>query len=114
MHIFDTEIPLRGDKAKFYKYLKIEESHMILDAEWSPKLEKLLLKTPSLDELPYENLSFYSTLFNSLSLPHIVDVFGALLLEKRVLLVSDNDQNLLPTILAIKSFLFPFIGQNVF
>ena len=43
-YLFDSEIPLRGEKANFYKFLSQEESHTIMDADWNPKLDKLMLR----------------------------------------------------------------------
>jgi hypothetical protein len=81
--MFKTEIPLRGEKANFYKFLhqNQEECHNIMDADWRPKLDKLMIKQPILEDLPFENDTFYSTLFTKLSPAQVADIFGAMLLE---------------------------------
>ena len=67
----------------------------------------LNMSLPSLEFLPYENPSFYQTLFQILSVAQIIEIFTYLLFERSVIIVAHEIENLLPTIFALKSFLYP-------
>jgi len=62
---------------------------------------------PPLTCLPYENSSFYQTLFQILSVAQIIEIFTYLLFERSVIIVAHDIENLLPVIFALKSFLYP-------
>ena len=47
-----------------------------MDADWNPKLDKLMLRQPSLEDLPFQDDPFYSVLFNKLSPTFVADIFG--------------------------------------
>jgi hypothetical protein len=53
------------------------------------------------------------SLFRSLSAEHVVDIFLALLAEKKVLLISKSKALLTHACVAFMSFLFPFSWKHV-
>ena len=62
---------------------------------------------PQLEDLPYENPSFYRKLFKKLYVPEVVEIFTHLLFEESVLILAEDIEDLIPVIFAIKSFLYP-------
>jgi hypothetical protein len=71
---------------------------------------KLVMIQPKIEDLPYENPTFFRKLFrkiNKRNIPEIVEIFTHILFEENVLIISDEAEDLLPVIFAIKSFLFP-------
>ena len=76
-----------------------------IDRKVRPTTLNMIL--PSLTSLPYENPSFYKTLFEILSVPQIIEIFTYLLFERSVIIVAHEIENLLPIIFALKSFLYP-------
>ena len=66
------------------------------------------MKMPSMDDMPYENASFFKKLFSKISVMQVIEVFTYILFEKSVLLVAEDVQDLLPIMFALKSFVYPF------
>jgi hypothetical protein len=74
------------------------------------KATKLVMVQPQIEDLPYENPSFFRKLFKKIgtrNIAEIVEIFTHILFEENVLIISDEVEDLLPVIFAIKSFLFP-------
>ena len=69
---------------------------------------------PEIEDLPYENPTFFRKLFKKITVHQVVEVFTYLLFEENVLLVAEEVEDLLPVMFAIKSFLHPFrVGVHV-
>lgn len=70
----------------------------------------LTLTRPPKNRLPLANFS-YRPLFTALGLESVMTVFGLLLTESRVALVSERMALLTPVAEALLSLLFPFVWQ---
>jgi len=62
---------------------------------------------------PYASRADIENLFRALSAEHVVDIFLALLAEKKVLLISKYKALLSNACVAFMSFLFPFLWKHV-
>ena len=66
------------------------------------------MSQPPLNNLPFVNYNFFRVLFSKVSEADIITLFTNLLLERSLLIVSEDLQDLLPIAISLQSLLYPF------
>jgi len=95
-------VPPRGQKEVWYqRCLRSKAKH-------TEEEKYIKIQQPAINKLPYVNNSFFKKLFKFLTPEDVIEVFTHMLLEKSVLIVSDDIENLIPIIDALQNLIYPF------
>ena len=95
--VFNVPAPPRGLTKVMYEFIAKENQGRILQ-----------MYQPPINKLPFVNLSHFRLMMSRVELDDIIIIFTALLLEKRILIVAENIDILVPICLSLHSLIHPF------
>jgi hypothetical protein len=96
--------------------LQKKESAMDVESieEQATHLSAVLLSSSSFANKISWSVDVRASLFNFLDVPRVVDIIAAMLLERRVLIISDYPERIAPAVVALMQIIRPFSWRHDF